>query len=276
MGYECPRCHYATANKYNYINHLNKKNVCNVVFEDIDVKDLLSELVNKEASPKTFNCTHCLKRFAFASGLCRHMKTHTEINNSHNTTNSHNTETHTNSHNTNTTNNYNQPITINQTINVFGKEDLTKVLNDKEFLTKCLKDVLRDGIPNLIEKIYLNPNIPENHNIRLKTAKYPPQVEVVIGTNDDGKPIVEMKDAFELYEYIIKNKGTSLLVIHKDDLYREISKPTTDESETYGQRGKKLADINSKKKGVYGTVRNGVHAKFRTAQLRERVANTEK
>lgn len=266
MVYECPRCHYNTSNKQNYINHLSKKKKCVVLYVDVDVSDILKLVANRDATPKTFSCSECDRCFAYASGLCRHMKSHTDITNNINS-NSHNIETHIQSHNTTT----NQPITINQHINVFGKEDLTQVINDKEFLTQCLKDVLRDGIPNLIEKIYLNPNIPQNHNIRLKTTKYPPQVEVITGTNNEGQPIVEMKDAFQLYEYIIKNKGTSLLVIHKDELYKDIINPTNDENETYGLRGKKLAEVNSKKKGVYGVVRNGVHAKFRTAQLREHI-----
>jgi uncharacterized C2H2 Zn-finger protein len=290
MGYECPRCHYSTESRHTYISHLNKQKTCPPTYNDVPVESIIQQLQQHYLESKKHKCTECNKCFSYHSGLSRHMKTHVTITNSNNTstshshntdshnienhTHSHNIENHTHSHNTTNNNNttINQPININQpiTINVFGKEDLTHVVNDKEFLTNCLKDVLRDGIPNLIEKIYLNPDIPENHNIRLKTAKYPPVVEVIVGKDDRGQPIVENKDAFELYEYIIRNKGTSLLVVHKDELFKEIMEPNDGDRELYGLRTKRLADINTKKKGVYGGVRNGVHAKFRTARMRER------
>tara|TARA_B100000963_G_C22623487_1_gene671162 strand:- start:1844 stop:2482 length:639 start_codon:yes stop_codon:yes gene_type:complete len=66
----------------------------------------------------------------------------------------------------NTTNN----TTNNITINCYGKEDLSYITND------MIKDIIEkplSGIPKLVEMIHLNPNHPENNNIKLVNKNLP-------------------------------------------------------------------------------------------------------
>jgi hypothetical protein len=59
-------------------------------------------------------------------------------------------------------------ITNNISINNFGKETLEH--SSSEFLSHCV-DTNSSGIIELIEKIYLDPNVPQNRTIKIKSRK---------------------------------------------------------------------------------------------------------
>jgi len=55
--------------------------------------------------------------------------------------------------------------TINITINNFGKEKLDHV--DPAFIERCIRMGNHSGVYEIFRKISLNPNVPENHNVRI-------------------------------------------------------------------------------------------------------------
>lgn len=71
--YQCERCHYTTNHRGNIKKHLEKKLPCPATYSTIDQAILLENLLK----PKTFQCKHCDKSFAFPANLTRH------INNEH-------------------------------------------------------------------------------------------------------------------------------------------------------------------------------------------------
>jgi hypothetical protein len=63
-------------------------------------------------------------------------------------------------------NQWNQTI-IN--INTFGQENKAHLTPD--FLDSCLRNITGKGVCDLIEKVHFNPDLPENHNVRLESTK---------------------------------------------------------------------------------------------------------
>ena len=72
--------------------------------------------------------------------------------------------------NLNQQNNNIQNLNVNIQINSFGKEDLTEVMHP-DFLDERLKEFNGKGIFNMLREVHLNPDKPENRNIRLASKK---------------------------------------------------------------------------------------------------------
>ena len=117
-----------------------------------------------EISEKLSKCEYCHKVFTRMNNKNQHIREkrcHVLRNNSQII---HNTQ-----------NNIQNNITINNTqnnihINCYGKEDLSYITKD------ILKDIIKkplSGIPKLIEMIHLNPQHPENNNIKLVNKNLP-------------------------------------------------------------------------------------------------------
>jgi hypothetical protein len=81
------------------------------------------------------------------------------INNSHNTIETQNIN--------NIQNQQNNHVIIN--INNFGNERLDHIT--PEFTEECIRAYRGDGICSMIEKIHFDPDVPENHNIKLQSSK---------------------------------------------------------------------------------------------------------
>ena len=71
--------------------------------------------------------------------------------------------------NINITNTQNNTQTNNIHVNNFGKEDKSHI--DQVFIEKCLRGILGDGVPNMVKKLHLDPNAPENHNVQIYSKK---------------------------------------------------------------------------------------------------------
>jgi hypothetical protein len=54
-------------------------------------------------------------------------------------------------------------------INAFGKEDISHIT--PEFINKCIRMANNTGIHNMVKEVHLNPNIPSNHNVRIRSCK---------------------------------------------------------------------------------------------------------
>lgn len=294
MVYECERCHYSTNVRTHFLNHLKKKNVCPNEFSNTSPEDILKKCCEIWETPRQYQCPQCEKSFSHTSGLYRHKKQlHLNtISQSHNNTNSLNTTNTSSSYNTtnisttNTASNNTTTTTENHTnshntlqnpvfnINIFGEERLDYILQDSDLLTKCLKAAITDGLPNLIEKIYLNKDVPENQNVKLKREHHPKQMSVFIQDEDDEDSQWKAKEANEILDKIIV-KGHDILVMHKSQLFRLSATPTGTERDTDDLRREKLAAIKSKKKGVYAPVRNRVMLKFAEHKRNENMKETE-
>jgi hypothetical protein len=86
MNYNCPRCGYETMKKTHFKRHLQRKRICLVKLEDIDIDVIYKEYFNdvtKLYTIQTFNastniinnkCSFCNKIFYDVSTVRRHMK----------------------------------------------------------------------------------------------------------------------------------------------------------------------------------------------------------
>ena len=121
---------------------------------------------DSEISSKNIECEYCHKIFTRINNKNRHIREkrcHILKNNSQ-MTNCNNTM------NNITINNTQNNTQNNIHINCYGKENLSYITND------ILQDIIKkplSGIPKLIEMIHLNPQHPENNNIKLVNKNLP-------------------------------------------------------------------------------------------------------
>ena len=193
MEYICKRCNYCTDRVSNIKQHLRKKKTCpDKMNSGFSVEDLLKDYhTHHEYSLYEYSCQFCGHIFKSRQGLHKHMtkcniertdkelkrlseeneqikKTLEAMNKS--TTNSH-IEYNTTNNTTNiiTNNNITNNITI--VLNEFGKEDMSYIEGDKEFLNGCMKDLLTNAIRTVIDRIYFDTEHPENRTIMMKNFK---------------------------------------------------------------------------------------------------------
>lgn len=247
--YSCPRCHYKTDIKCNYVKHLNKKTPCQSFYSNVRPSDILSSIsVDKE-----FKCDRCDKSFSQLHGLSRHKKVHANELSTQVNVDSHDTETNINSHNdSHDTNNItNNHITIeNLTIHLlpFGKEDISLVQNDTEFLNRCIREGVERAIPLIVKQIFLNDNLPQNKNVKMGTNHEPAEMMVFRADITSGEPSWEHAPrAAVLQELVVK--GANVLQTHNSHIYHT-SQKTLDDSEDYDRRNGKIINAKANKRGT--------------------------
>lgn len=286
--YDCPRCHYHTTKKGAFIEHLTRKSMCTGTFSDEDLTPIYNKLREQMKITKTHICSQCNKGFSYASGLSRHKKEHlsltindntassstttnvtnTNSNNTTNNQNSNNTTSNQNSHNnttiTNSQNTFNiQTLNMNVQLLPFGEEDIRHVEDDKTMLLECLKKILTDGIPNIIEKIHFNSAVPQNHNVKLKRIKHPATM-LVYTKNSDGQTGWEEKSMDTTLDALIDNGCDILIKFKTNDLPIDFN--DRDQVEINDMRNEKISNIKSKKRGVYGQIKTGVICKAKESR----------
>jgi uncharacterized C2H2 Zn-finger protein len=144
------------------------------------------------------------------------------------------------------TQNTNNNITINVNLNNFGEESLDHITQD--MLTKFAKEI-NCGIAKLIDTIHFNPEVPQNHNIRLENIKG--QLVAVYQNNE-----WVIKDMNDTVKHLINN-GCRLLTDHyynSEELQKE------DNHQHFGVIYKHLCGVNCKEKSVYFPTRRLVIA----------------
>lgn len=283
MQHICPRCHFTTKYKSHFISHLERKQQCSPIYENVMNNEILETVMTQHIKERLYMCNKCDACFVHASSLSRHRNishknlneqpvTNINSNNYTNTVNSNNTTNNTTNNNTtnnttnnNTTINNSAPIqntnnttnNINITINItpFGEHSIKHVEDQIELLTRSLKNILGDGIPNLIETIHLNPEIPENHNVKLHRIKHPSTMKVYTRTQDGECQWIE-KDMNATLEKVIQG-GVDILASHHNNQTDSV------DSEIFDMRNDKIIKLRKKQRGVYGNVRNGVLCKFK-------------
>ena len=145
----------------NDFSHKNQKKK----FENVEKNNFSHK--NLEKKKKVIECEYCHMKFSRMNNKNRHIKNKrcSYFKNKLNILNDKNNGGHTTNNiiiNNNTQNNIN--------INCYGKEDISYITDD------VLDDIIKKpmlGIPKLIELIHLNPNHPENNNIKLVNKNLP-------------------------------------------------------------------------------------------------------
>ena len=200
MKFVCKRCGYQTNVRQALIKHLQRKNPCKTLLEDVPIHELLEESrYVKEVNEDSLPCEYCSQLFNDRSNLHKHkqickrnptnemqalkqeiqvLKTQIQDN-----------KTVSNTTNIQTINNYN--IILNN----FGKETYDHITDD--FIKACINKNL-SGIKSLIEKIHFSEEAPENRTVRLRSLK-----NNLVEVANDQRWVV--KDANEAMETMILN-----------------------------------------------------------------------
>lgn len=158
-------------------------------------------------------------------------------------------------HTTNTTNNITGPVNIHVNLQVFGTELIKHIMEDEAFIKECLEQIIGQGIPNLVEKIYFNKQVPENQNVKMQREHHPSLMNVFTKTGWVEQPTDDVVEKMII-------KGKRILQSKVSEQFSSV--PITDSSRNmFDLRSEKLNNIANKKKGVYGPVKHGVIAKAR-------------
>ena len=177
------------------------------------------------------------------------MDTSIAINNSNNTTNT--TNTNIDSHDTHIDNSVANNITIEHlTIQLlpFGKEDLSQIQNDTEFLNRCIREGVERAIPLIVKQIFLNENLPQNQNVRMGKDHKPSEMIVYKADINGGEPSWRHQPRAAILQDLV-DKGATVLQTHNSHIYHT-SEKTLDDSEDYDRRNGKIINAKSGKRGT--------------------------
>ena len=181
MGYDCPRCGYSTSILSNFKVHLHRVNPCEDVHNSNLTYDEILKTIEKDRSGFKYLCKDCGTRFPFRQSVYAHKKACKktllvetlrqqleQLSAAPGPSGVQNGQTTNIAGNNNITGN-----TFNITINNFGSEDLSYIINDTAFLDKILASAsaVKDGIPELVRRIHFNKDRPENMNVMCKSLK---------------------------------------------------------------------------------------------------------
>lgn len=257
MVYVCPRCQHCTDNKQNHILHLRRKIPCSPIDCDTPTDVILQQFIAAKNAPKPHACNACQKTFAHASGLYRHnKKAHPSHPRAHNASTNNITNNVTNNFTTindNSTHN----ITNNYNIVLNGYKNETTDHIDDEYLEKCFRAGVGNGIAMLFNKIYLNDEVPENKNIRLKRQHHPTTVEV-FEKPKHGTPAWISKIAEPEFASIIRD--ITLMM----NIYNNHNK----DKETVDFRFDALQNVSLRKKGWYAPVKHNIINDLANAKIK--------
>lgn len=190
----CPRCGYSTYQKQSIRSHYHRKIPCHPVLECTPITELIHNLDNPLNAK--FSCNTCNKKFTTNQGYANHIRNahvalseHGSDSRDNESSDANDPDKHTiqrlqkeleelkkivsrQGNTTNNTTNNNNINIINvvspKPVNNFGSEKIDHITKDdlRQYILKTY-----DGVKDLITNIHLNPDIPENHNIRFKSAK---------------------------------------------------------------------------------------------------------
>ena len=198
--YECQRCGYNTTLRGNIKHHLNRKNICEPILDNISIEEM-KDIYNFEVKTMTpidpkmtpidpkmtpidpkmnpnkskYECIYCNNFYSKNCHMRRHEKKcklkkekdlekDNEIKQMKLEIENLKTKSITTNNITNNTN--------NNIINIrnIGDENI-KHIKSKDFAT-MLKGIY-SAVPKLIEKIHFDPDHPENQNIKYTNKKFP-------------------------------------------------------------------------------------------------------
>lgn len=181
--YSCIRCGKNFRMKIHYKNHLDRKNICEPIYKDIEIEILKNHLNNNNTQnfynecfnvkKNEYHCTYCKKNFSNKSNLTRHQKKYCNFINNNLVSHNNNSQIIQGNIINNIVNN-NIHIHINSIGNEkFNIKEITEKLNFELNYSNFngIKFKYDDRINNLIDNygiifdnIYENP---DNHNFAI-------------------------------------------------------------------------------------------------------------
>lgn len=252
----CERCGKVFSKRSNLKTHYQNKILCtNKLGCTKSVEELLSKMIFERTNLK-FECVGCHKKFRTKSNLNQHsdhcklvdIMTEDQTDPLILWKKIDDLEKKIDTLQTNIT--INNPTINNNTIvvvlNNFGAEDTTHVLNDVDFLDKCLLAFYK-GVPNVVERIYYDKNKPENKTVLVKSAKRQTALVYMDG-------IWIEKNFNQVVPLMVKN-GSTILSNHltnKTELYHEET--------TYNDKKQYLRYLSLQKKPMYDQIASAVKA----------------
>lgn len=202
VEYKCIRCGYSTTYLNKFKNHVERKNRCLPMLQDISYEDLKTSLIEQCNRLKEYKCDLCGKCFNKPQGKYQHKqyckgtpnmflsfeKQIQELKHELSKVKSENlalkstiNNIEKKSVNNTITNNTVNNITINVKLNNFGSENMAAIPHS--LIRSCFINL---EYRCLFENLYLDPEYPENHNIRLISYK---KQQLEIYKNDTWKLI---------------------------------------------------------------------------------------
>jgi hypothetical protein len=70
----CPRCNYKTDRRSSFRIHINRKDICEAIVEDVELEDIRLEYNNNTAEKIVHICDQCNKHFTSKHNLVYHLK----------------------------------------------------------------------------------------------------------------------------------------------------------------------------------------------------------
>jgi hypothetical protein len=220
----------------------------------------------KEYNEKPHECDRCHSKFSYQNTLKKHYETcvgDTRKSDSYkitNITNDNSVNTNNNTTN-NITNNINNDNSTNYniTVNNFGSENIDHILADEAFLRRCLLRLKTDGIPNLVERIYLDINKPENNTVLFERERYPGLL-LVLEQDDMYEKNEWNKKSIDTVSHRMIDRGGNIMNGYNE---RETHPEDSDAAAAQSCRREQLIDILSHKKGVYGPMKCAIVEKVK-------------
>jgi hypothetical protein len=121
-----------------------------------------------KGTASTLECPSCHHVFACRTTLWRHKKDGCASTINH-ITNNHHIDNHTGNRIEHSNINSHNHVTINVHINTFGQENVEHIT--AEIARKCLEMGVH-GVMPMVDKIFFDPNHPENHNVHVASLKH--------------------------------------------------------------------------------------------------------
>jgi hypothetical protein len=208
-----------------------------------------------KATQHPLECPYCHVILACRSSKSKHVKIckcNNQLTSPSSTISNQTANTIQNANTINNNNNY----TVNIHLNNLGSESLNHITPD--MLTSFAKQINGSGVARLVEAIHFDPNVPENHNVRIDSIKG--QTLLVYDNNQ-----WYIKDMTAIVNFLIDN-GCKMLHDHyasNDALKKE------DREEHHGVIVQSLHHLNCKVASVYQPTKRQIIASMRNMKRLE-------
>jgi hypothetical protein len=193
------------------------KNIFKEILEKKQIKEIIHNytlrLIDLKNDNQNYSCKYCNKPFKYQQSLSRHQlykckqrpKTETQIinNNTNNTNNSFNTNTQ----------NIDNSKNIN--INIYGKENMSSIMNP-DLYDKLLHDLeIKDALELYLKEVFIKEE--SNRNILYKNLR---SNDCIVKVDDDKWEVVDIRDVIRNH---IQSSALNIQNMIKDFLLKSIT-----------------------------------------------------